>query len=186
MRGDFADLEVVVDEAFHAVDDLAARDDGAADVVHGDAGFREKRVHCLFEGAEVAVSACGALADACHARRLHRFCALIGRMFNFSVLAHEDCLEGRGTDVDSQVVFLICHKSLVLKLSNFSFKNISQKKKKSTRFSRIFNSFNLCGKNQRAAGTVQRRPAPRGCLREVRLLRMPLPRFRVRTRRLAV
>ena len=109
MRGDFADLEIIMDEPLHPFDDLTARHDRAADVFRLDSRVREKGKNGLFARAEIAASAFRTFAGAGHAAAFHRFGPLIGHMFDFPVLRQNDGFKCGGTNVDSQITFLLCH-----------------------------------------------------------------------------
>ena len=112
--GDFADLEIVIDEAFHAFDDLASGDDGAVNVLRFHPGVGEKRKHGFLERSEIAVAAFRTLAGTGDAAGFDRLRALIGHMFDFSVFCHDDGFERGGTDVDSQITVLVCHSAYIL------------------------------------------------------------------------
>ena len=121
MCGDLADLEIIMDEPFRPFDNLTAGHHRAADVLRRHSGVRQKRHHGLFQCSEIAVPAFRTFAAACDPPGFHRFGPLIGHMFNFSVFRHNDGFERCGTDVDSQIVFLLCHifRSCIANYKNF-------------------------------------------------------------------
>ena len=115
------DLEIIMDEPFRPFDNLTAGHHRAADVLRRHSGVRQKRHHGLFQCSEIAVPAFRTFAAACDPPGFHRFGPLIGHMFYFSVFRHNDGFERRGTDVDSQIVFLLCHifRSCIANYKNF-------------------------------------------------------------------
>ena len=127
VRGDFADLEIVRDEAFRVLDDLAARHDRAGDVPGMDAGVKRSlrdfggRLACdvsgvqpclgkecgegLFQRAHVAAAAGRAAARAGKLTGIHRLRALVSRMDHAPLVCDDDGFECRGSDIDPEVVF---------------------------------------------------------------------------------